>query len=119
MKLKNIATKISEEIEMFRGLNTKIGHKKIEFMQQVEQVIANLRQQRNNGLTLERIQRFQLFTADDTHVGDKCSICMEIVKVGKLMRRLTCDGQHCFCKNCIDDWFADHNTCPLCRHAFV
>ena len=59
-------TKISEEIKMFRQLNTKVGHKKFEFTLQVQQVSATLRQQRNNGLTLEIIQRFQLFTADDT-----------------------------------------------------
>ena len=70
------------------------------------------------GLTQRRIGTFQIFRADETHVGYQCSICMEEIDVGRRMRRLTCDGQHYFCQECIEGWFADHNTCPLCRHKF-
>ena len=73
---------------------------------------------RNRGLTTERIQMFQPFTADESHVDDQCSICVEEIDVGRRMRRLTCDGQHYFCQECIEKWFAEHNTCPLCRHIF-
>ena len=73
---------------------------------------------RKRGLSPARIQTFQLFTADETHVGSQCSICQEDVDVGRRMRRLTCDGQHYFCQECIEGWFAEHNTCPLCRHKF-
>ena len=71
-----------------------------------------------NGLAPRRIRRFQVFTADETHVGDQCSICMEEIDFGRRLRRLTCDGQHYFCQECIEGWFAEHNTCPLCRHKF-
>ena len=69
---------------------------------------------------LEKLQQrdHQFFTADETHVGDQCSICMEDIDVGRRMRRLTCDGQHYFCQECIEGWFAEHKTCPLCRHKF-
>jgi len=26
--------------------------------------------------------------------------------------------KHCFHKKCIEQWFKDHNTCPLCRYEF-
>ena len=70
----------------------------------------------SQGLSKETIQAFKIFTTDESHVGDQCSICMEDVDVGRIMRRLTCDGQHYFCQQCIEGWFAEHNTCPLCRH---
>ena len=72
----------------------------------------------SKGLNPETIQAFNIFTADESHVGDQCSICMEDIDVGRMMRRLTCDGQHYFCQQCIEGWFAEHNTCPLCRHKF-
>ena len=112
-------TKICIELGLLDRLYTKFERKLSEINQQVQQAVGYLRPHQSNGLNPERIQRFQLFTADETHVGDQCSVCMEDVEVGKLMRRLTCDGQHYFCHECIEGWFADHNTCPLCRHAFV
>ena len=70
------------------------------------------------GLSPERIQNFAHFTADESHVGDQCSICMENFEIGRNMMRLDCDGKHAFCQVCIEGWFADHNTCPICRHTF-
>ena len=70
------------------------------------------------GLPSARIQQFEKFTADESHVGDQCVICMEDVEIGRNMMRLDCDGQHTFCQVCIEGWFADHNTCPICRHKF-
>ena len=75
------------------------------------------RQQLEN-LTPERIQQFNKFQADESFVGDQCVICMGDVEIGRNMMRLDCDGQHTFCQVCIEGWFADHNTCPICRHTF-
>ena len=65
-----------------------------------------------------RIQQFEKFTADESFVGDQCVICMEEIELGRNMMRLNCDGQHTFCKVCIEGWFTDHNTCPICRPKF-
>ena len=118
-KNKESYTKICMKLGLLDRLYTKFEQKQSEINQRVQQADGYLRPHQSNGLSPARIQRFQLFTADKTHVGDQCSVCMEDVEVGKLMRRLTCDGQHYFCHECIEGWFADHNTCPLCRHAFV
>ena len=72
-----------------------------------------------HGLTPATIQQFEQFTADESHVGDQCVICMGDIELDKNMMRLDCDGKHTFCQVCIEGWFADHNTCPICRHAFA
>ena len=94
-----------------------------ETVDRLQNIFMNLPELQQNevqqqGLSPRMIRSFKLFTADETHVGDQCSICMEDVDVGRIMRRLTCDGQHYFCQECIEGWFAEHNTCPLCRHVF-
>ena len=105
-------------------LREKFYKKSREAILQLRGTRANLRQQRRNvnrlhGLSARTIRRFPLLTADESHVGDQCSICMEDIDVGRRMRRLTCDGHHCFCQECIEGWFFEHKTCPLCRHVFV
>lgn len=43
-----------------------------------------------------------------------CSICAQEWQHGDEIRKLnTC--RHYFHKSCVDTWFRDHNTCPLCR----
>ena len=84
-------------------------------LQQHQQQLYDVQQ---NGLTPKLIRRFQLFTADETHVGRQCSICMEEIDFDRRLRRLTCDGQHYFCQECFEGWFAEHKTYPLCRHMF-
>ena len=69
-------------------------------------------------LSLQRIQQFCQFTADESFSGDQCVICQGDIEVGRNMMRLDCDGQHTFCQVCIEGWFAEHNTCPICRHIF-
>ena len=73
----------------------------------------------NKGLSSERIQKFLQFEADESHVGDQCQVCLQEFEVGRLMKQLDCGGRHSFCSVCIDQWFANHKTCPICRHIFV
>ena len=72
----------------------------------------------HKGLSPERIQQFLQFEADESYVGDQCQVCLEEVEVGRLMKQLDCGGRHSFCIGCIDQWFANHKTCPICRHIF-
>ena len=100
----------------------KFGQKFIETVDRLRNAVVDLQQQqaevKQSGLSPTRIREFQIFTADESNVNDQCSICMEEINVGRRMKRLTCDGQHYFCQECIEGWFAEHNTCPLCRHTF-
>ena len=105
-------------------LNTTVNFCKSlqnEIQQQVERVWLQVEEKKNQlhkGLTPETIQLFDHFKADKSKVCDQCSICMENFEVGRRLMRLDCDGRHVFCQVCIEGWFADHNTCPICRHLF-
>ena len=114
---------ISQAAIKISTIYDKYCQKVNETVDRLHNVFMNLPEQQQNenqqkGLTPRRIRSFKLFTTDETHIGDQCSVCMEELDVGRRMRRLTCDGQHYFCQQCIEGWFADHNTCPLCRHKF-
>lgn len=43
-----------------------------------------------------------------------CSVCLEQVTVGDLLRSLPC--LHQFHVNCIDPWLRQQGTCPICKH---
>ena len=108
-----------KEDESFKN---KIEEIRLDVDRQVEEMndlIAAKKKELNKALSSERIQQFHQFEADESHVGNQCQVCLEEVKVGKLMKQLDCGGQHVFCCDCIDKWFADHNTCPICRHVFM
>ena len=117
------ASNIKQAFLKLKAIYNKYRLKADETFDRLQDIFINLPEQQQNedqqnGLNPRRIRRFQLFTAGETHVGDQCSVCMDDVDVGRRMRRLTCDGQHYFCQEFIEGWFANHNTCPLCRHKF-
>ena len=115
-RLCQLTTKVQQLQEIERLMKQKF----MEIFERIANRFDRMREARCKqlGLTQRRIERFRLFVADETHVSDQCSICMEDIDVGRRMRRLTCDGQHYFCQECIEGWFTEHNTCPLCRHIF-
>ena len=83
-----------------------------------QQLVSKRRQLDEKGLTPKRIQKFQVFEADESLVGDRCAVCLGDIETGRKMMRLDCDGQHEFCQSCTEKWFADYKTCPCCRHSF-
>ena len=88
--------------------------------QQIVVIRHNLLQQNNvhkqQGLSSARIQQFHQFAADQSQVGERCSVCQDEIEVGRRMMRLDC--HHVFCQGCVEGWLADHKTCPNCRHVF-
>ena len=101
-KIKEIDRAVDRQ---YSDLNRLVGVKKNELL--------------NKGLSTERIQQFLQFEADESHEGDQCQVCLEEFEAGKLMKQLDCGGRHYFCSVCIDQWFANHKTCPIYRHVFV
>jgi hypothetical protein len=52
----------------------------------------------------------------NTNNNDDCSICLS--KLSKLVissKSHTLSCNHTYHKNCIDEWFKNNSTCPLCR----
>ena len=76
-------------------------------------------QKKMKDLKTARIKKFQKFIASESTVSEKCNICLDDIKVGMLLMRINCKGKHEFCENCCEIWFADKNTCPVCREAVL
>ena len=121
-------TPLREELHQLKvELNQKLDNFLNQICQQILQRINEMDDEidfddsddeQQQGLTFQTIQKFETFQADKLIVGDQCAICMEEIETGRNMMRLDCDGQHTFCKICIERWFAEHNSCPICRHTF-
>ena len=43
---------------------------------------------------------------------EECFVCREEFVKGDKMKKLSCE--HYFCENCINHWFKDNKTCPVC-----
>ena len=114
-ELKHKTKKLKSENKEIENFQKEIQEKTDQFQQQ----LVLKKKQLFKGLLSERIQQFRQFQADESFVDNQCAICMEDVEIGTNMMRLDCDGQHTFCQVCIEGWFAEHNTCPICRHTFV
>ena len=72
----------------------------------------------SKGLTGERIEKFESFSADESLKGEHCIVCGDEIEVGRRMVRLDCHVSHILCKKCAEKWFKDHNTCTNCRKEF-
>lgn len=46
--------------------------------------------------------------------GLTCSVCLEQVNMGEIIRSLPC--LHQFHASCIDPWLRQQGTCPICKH---
>ena len=69
------------------------------------------------GLTLDRIKKFNIFNADQKTVDEGCAICIDGVEINKLMIILDCN--HVYCSECIRKWFEKKVTCPECRNMYT
>ena len=85
---------------------------------EMSRMFRGISDEKQRGLTAQRIQQFEHFQADMSFLDDQCVICMGDIEIGRNMMRLDCDGQHTFCQVCIEEWFAIKKTCPICRHVF-
>lgn len=47
--------------------------------------------------------------------GDVCPICQNEIAQGDEIRILSC--LHVVCKGCLNQWYPEHHSCPICRTA--
>ena len=45
--------------------------------------------------------------------SEACTVCQDVVEKGAVTLHMPCG--HCFHKDCLMPWLAEHNTCPVCR----
>ncbi|KAF6134367.1 hypothetical protein GIB67_005759 [Kingdonia uniflora] len=67
------------------------------------------------GLDPDVVNKLPLFCyeGNEEDEGD-CAVCLGEFEEGKSVRVIPCCG-HLFHQDCIDMWFASHDSCPLCR----
>ena len=111
-----------EELQQFQvKLNENFGNFRVYIdrnYHEISNTVYVLNIEEKQGLTAQRIQKFEKFPADESFLDDQCVICKEDIKIGRNLMRLDCDGQHTFCQVCIEKWFATKKSCPVCRHLF-
>ncbi|KAF6134375.1 hypothetical protein GIB67_005767 [Kingdonia uniflora] len=67
------------------------------------------------GLDPDVVNKLPLFLYDGgTKEGGDCAVCLGEFVEGESVRVIPCCG-HVFHQDCIDTWFASHDSCPLCR----
>ena len=49
--------------------------------------------------------------------NEECSICLSEFSEGDICRRLPLPCSHTFHKVCIDEWFVNNSSCPLCKRS--
>ncbi|KAG5533381.1 hypothetical protein RHGRI_027534 [Rhododendron griersonianum] len=72
-------------------------------------------QQASSSVTAEKKQDTANLVGNTKASEDEltCSVCLEQVTVGELVRSLPC--LHQFHANCIDPWLRQQGTCPVCK----
>ena len=111
---------LEEEVENYQHREQQLP-RHLQIRRQLLQGIQRLVEQVENyrqGLTIERIERFEHFSADKSLVGKECIVCLEDLQVDMEMVRLDCHVSHYLCKTCTDTWFKDHNKFIACNHVF-
>ncbi|URE36123.1 E3 ubiquitin-protein ligase [Musa troglodytarum] len=90
------------QLRIFRGLALQLNNMNYELNMEYLQSLK-----RQEGTKLDG----NLKTPEDELT---CSVCLEQVSVGELVRSLPC--LHQFHANCIDPWLRQQGTCPVCKH---
>jgi hypothetical protein len=74
-------------------------------------------EENENSQGLSRMQIIELerqsYLADDTSIGEQCSICLDEIEAGSSILKLSCE--HVYHSACIIRWYTENNTCPICR----
>ena len=97
------------------------------FRDNAEQEMVIIEEFWNNEVELDSENQQQPFSDNQINVLEtinypnqdekECSICLDELKFGTLVKRLPCD--HIFHDSCIVPWLKINSTCPFCRQSAV
>lgn len=69
--------------------------------------------QLQSGLSLKNLMQNSVCGVTERGCSELCVICQDIINYKQIYRKLNCTHQ--FHQKCIDRWFIDNTTCPLCK----
>lgn len=67
------------------------------------------------GFSKEVLSKLPTTFAEDFHVNDCCTICMEHIEFQQEIMILRCDGRHFYHVKCIREWLMHKFCCPICK----
>lgn len=93
------------------------------FINRFEEIIRNIStttpaEDNNTGLSYIGYENTQLYIHRTDIEGEEeiCAICHGNIEDGEEVRRININScNHRFHSGCIDTWFRNHRTCPVCR----
>ena len=92
------------------------------FISRFEEIIRNISttpaENNNTGLSYRGFENTQLYIHRSDIEGEEeiCAICHGNIEDGEEVRRININScNHRFHSGCIDTWFRNHQTCPVCR----
>jgi len=75
----------------------------------------SLQEAQNHNTPVSDSLRLPTFEIKSTaRFTDPCTVCQEDFKTEEWATKLPCS--HVFHKNCIEPWFENNNSCPVCRY---
>ncbi|XP_064399565.1 uncharacterized protein LOC135346024 isoform X2 [Halichondria panicea] len=77
------------------------------------ELAENIGPARPQGLTKATLDRLPVHMWERSNEEQKCVVCMCSYEAKERVRFLPCT--HNYHQDCIDQWFKDHSTCPICR----
>jgi hypothetical protein len=85
--------------------------------------MANRGQESTAPVAKETLTKLPIFAIEPKHCKKSpngqldppnCAICVSGIELGQNAQLLPCG--HMFHPDCVKPWFAEHNTCPICRY---
>ncbi|XP_050209985.1 E3 ubiquitin-protein ligase MBR2-like isoform X2 [Mercurialis annua] len=105
---------MAEMHDRHRDMRLDVDNMSYEELLALEERIGDVNTGLNEGTILKLLkqQKYAAMTAETADI-EPCSICQEVYKDGDDFGRLDCG--HDFHTNCIKQWLALKNICPICK----
>lgn len=80
--------------------------------------LNNIEPSSNNNITIENLlQNTEIVLYNSSmNINNTCSICRTDYEENSILRKIN-HCNHYFHQSCIDNWFKNNSTCPVCRHS--
>ena len=86
-------------------------------IQALQGILDEVQGEQNTGLSEQHINQLRSqaydYNEENSDISEVCSVCLEQIRTSQRVINLECN--HKFHEVCILRWFANHNTCPVCR----
>ena len=72
----------------------------------------------NKSMIDPQSEDFSKIISKRSSLQQTCSICLCDIIDNEIISTLPCSERHCFHTLCLQDWFSNNTSCPICRTNF-